>query len=726
MKVDRNFASSDRSMIAEGEPGSVAGAGASYAAAARVGAQVQDASIKFAQKQVKRDAAVIVADQLSQIQEETSKDYLAAQSNVASSTDNLDPDKGIQDVSLLVNMPGTEVNADYNKKPFSEYVLSSYDERLKKRLENIKNPLARAELQKRGAYFRGTLGNEALSFEARATLDLRKELIGTSAERFGRMTLQAPQMFDDNLAQINTFVDNAKIGAEGPKTKAKYANDLALSAAEGWIANDPQTAKKMLDEGKESFVQHLTPQQIVALKNKNEGRMAQVLAEERQVVNDMESAHRDSLLETGRGIPEFEKRVSKAYADRPEILSQKLSQYKVWESAYEHKSVMDRLPIGELDSYIQKHRPASGDTEYDTKAKVTEYLGTLANKQIEDARKDPAHLAEVVSPDELEKIPAANNRQRALFRLSIQEQKGIPEYSQRLLTNSERAGLVTAIQSAPVDQILSVIQDMGQQYDAGGPLDKPLSPRLFKELTAKDGLDPSYSVLLQNVQDGSPVAFDLVRTMKIKDELKKNLTDKNDQDKLRSVIDSRMGNFSEAFLFGNASNLEQVGQLREVAYNLSNMYMVEKGMSIKEAGTRAVDQLVNQKIGRIEGALIIPQVVQDGGEKIQLNPEKVLGGLDKIKGDLLAGKMDFGKELTFGGAPKWMVKDHKDDLIGEAMKHGYWKTSSDFTGAVYMIPFVGGELPLLDKKGNNFYVPFTQTNNSAPRKEFERTQIVYG
>lgn len=681
------------------QPG-ISGAPNPYDAAARASAEGGTAIVNAIQVKRRKDAAAIVADTLTTIQEQSAQDFVDAQTSSRSNFRNEGSDSA-DSLDLIVQMDRPPEHAvDLNGKNFSEYVLGAYDARVNAAMSGISNGIARNELQARLAVHRGSIASKAINFEANSLVDMRRGMIADSAERMGRLVLDDPSLFDDSLVQLNAFIDAAGIGAAGSaQQKQAVAQNLAYSAALGWIDINPEKAKELLSKPGAGFREHLKAAQITDLKSRATTREVQAFARERQDIGRLLDSNKQSILDTGQAIPGLKARISKPgvydEADRDKILAD----ISLWENSYERFSEMKNLPLNELADFVVAARPKGGDVQYKDKSAVADFLETQAKEQLKLADKDPALLVERLYPEQFDGVVSL--REKSLLRLAMQEQKGVPANKRRLLTETERSAFIESIQSSSPEQVLGTLQQITAEADQGLPEEDALSPALLNELTAQpDGLSPLYNVLVQNVKDKSPVAFDLVRTLQLKEELKKGVFegDAEAADFMQNV-NQELSSWSDAVLLGSAENLGPVLQMQGVVAELAKMYVVDRGMNHNQAIRQAANKLVKSKISSTDGALVLPTVLQKGSATIEALPEKIKDGLYSTKRALISGEVPYSKERSFGGAASWMGEEYIGGIINTALKAGYWKTNRDYSGAVFMVPLMDGPLPLLGEDG---------------------------
>jgi hypothetical protein len=535
-------------------------------------------------------------------------------------------------------------------------------------------------------------------------------MVGQAADRMGRLVLDNPMLYESQVELLQQSIDGAGLGADTAAIKDKMANQLAVSAAKGWIEVDPIKAKELLSSDAASFRRNLSPDQVSALKSQAEAAFDQKMAQVRQTLSLEESSHKQSLLETGEGIPGYEAQLKRAYADNPEVLQNKLEEYAIMRGAYTHKTAMDGMSLSKLSEYARGQRPPAGDAQYANKSKVSDFLEKYAAEQMRLAQEDPGLLVEQLNQKKFDEVQ--DPRQRALLRMALEEQKGIPTEQRRMLTNSERDGIIQTIQAAPPNDVLAVIQRFTQQYDAGSPGEQGLSDQFYRELTVKkDGLAPTYNVLLQNVRDGSPVAFDLVRSLTLSDELKKYKPAEADQKKLYEKVDKKMKDWSQGFLYGTAENLTQVNEMRQVVADLAKLYVVDQRMDESAAVDKATRKLITDKLAVSNGTLQIPKVIYDQGRKVPAVARTIQANLRDAKFSILRGELSFDVERTFGGAPDFLDDKTRKEIIGTALKRGYWKTNADYSGAYFMVPLVNGDLPIIDSSGGPLMLSFSDAQN---------------
>lgn len=692
--------------------------------AEQVGGQVEFAI----DKKMRRDAAVIVANTLATVQEKAEKGYLDAQSKTQSTI------TSVSETQKLKTLDSVIPDQDGNNVKFADYIANNFDEAQKAVLDGISNPYAKQALQEQLPRIRENYVSRAAAYEARASLEYRKELLTDAADKFNMLTFNNPAQFLEYRNQLLQYIDDSGIpSADIQAQKRELANGLAYNSMLGMISQNTAAAEQVLSDQSSALRNELNPSQISNLQSRIETKKNTDNTLIRQQVSRQLPDHKQSLLVTGKGIPGFEESVRLAYPNDPARADAILQEAEAYKMANTHISELNGKPLGQLTEYLDTIKPEAGDENFKVKDQMHGILQSLAAEQANLAKKDPVAMVQQAFPEEFDQINETDNpREFAEKALALQRVKGVPDASLKVMSKSKREAIISAIEREDPNNVVALLQSFMQEYDQVSLEDQPMSKVFLNELISdKDGLSPTYKFVAANLSENRQrVAYDLVRATARSKDLKTVLDSEDKKDQLSEYIDRNLNEYFEALLEGDANALPFVLDTKEAARNLSLLYLVESPDvqgNMKKAVQKAANLLVNDRIADISGSLILPTVMYEGDREVAITPNRVKAGLSSLIGDYTDGKpsLPISEELTFRGAEYLAETDPKlkNELIGIALRDGYWKTVGDFSSAMLMLPIApdGGYLPAKDKDGGIMLINFLDAQKylegSPPIKE---------
>jgi len=676
-----------------------------------------------------------------------------------------------KNVQILVDNPNA-LDPNSNGQTFSKHTISQYDAAVKKIMDGVDNPFARQILRQDIASERVRLNSKSFNYEARQTRQLNLELIGDTADIYSTILIDDPNQFGELNDRLMGSIDNAKLGSvDTKKTQNRLSNLLAQSSARGLIQQDPQLAKKVLNGEKvpefvsfsgeamggekAPFLEHLTANQLITLRNQADVGIERQLRSVRSELKNVMQSHFDSIQNTGVGVPGMDKRVSEAWPNNPEVVEEFRRNEAVVKQFHPLNQQLNGMAIEKIPEFLKTLEPVPGSKDFTQQLNLQRLALQNVNRQQQLMRDDPGKLVEDLFVDEMqlfrdqERTEAEISKQR----LILQDMKGISENRRRLLTNSQREGLLESIQRSPADQILNTIQSIVTDYDkVFDESETPMGNAVIKELSqTKDGLSPVYRVILANMASrddpGSrSTAGDLVKAEQFKKEINKTLTTEQKSD-IEEKVNTASAAWFRAFTNDKIENVPNGTAMISATTQLASMYMIIDNMNEKEAVNKAVNNLITKKIAEdgiitnsaTEG-LIVPRQIIDGNKAILMNADNISDQLSSLKNSIIQDKFPtpsfFGLEeeaerigitnavlarelsnridlaKTIRGASDIFTPDFKNDNAQEALRNMVFINTPDGEGAMLMIKFINATLPILDKDSKEIIVKFKDINQS--------------
>lgn len=682
------------------DPNSAMLVGKSIANAAE---EVGDAAMQYLDKKMRRDAATISMDVFSRVQADAQQGFLNAQSKSRSTLNADDPDAKLSDVDVNVNDPESK----YDGKSFVDYSMGTLDDRMDQELRRVTNPYAREELRQRFSSLRADYFGKVLDYHSRTITESRLVAADSALNRMSQVTMDQPDQFSANLQQLQSYADNSGLD---PVNKMKFMKSiapvLADAAAMGTARLDPLLAEAQARDPATPWRQHLSAKELESVTNRIDQQKNQQAAKiYTEVLQSADSAEQ-SILNTGRGVPDYEAKLARLNQFSPEKAAPIIERINLAKESHNLKVQLDGVPVSQIDTFMEKLRPAGGAADYATQNKKFEYVQAIADKQKKLVKEDPAALVDFLYPESMAALPDNDLGAKMQFRDNVLHSKGVDEPQSRLITNSEADGLIASIKQSNPNAVMTYLRSLAAQADASGT---NYSYKLFHDLGAREnGLDPMYQEVFAKMQDPDTsvgVTNDLLGAIRVKKDLDKLLVgDSKKSSDFDTEVYKQMSGWTESYLKGSSSSrMSSASAMRESVSTLAKYYYQSSG-DIKGSVKQAYQSLVGDTVYDTSTMLQIPKSVVDRGVKVQISDVAVKRDLEVTRKQVIQGSIkavDVGQ--TFG--PVLSSAEYKN-LREDALKRSQWKTNEDYSGAYLMIQRSGAYVPVVKQDGTPFVVKF--------------------
>lgn len=703
MRVKLNLAGGEGSAPLSNAYQDPSSAGMVARATAQAASDIGSSVTSYLDLKMKRDAASISMDALTRVQQESTTEFMDAQSKAHSTLNPTDPEAKISNIDLVVDNPSSK----YHGKSFVDYTLSTFDDKVKTELSRVSNPYAQQELQQRFSVLRQSYQSKVMDYNARAITESKLAGADLALNRMSVLTMDQPDMFTQNLSQLHSFLDNSGLDvatAEG--AKRKFSPVLAEAAVMGYAKADPLLAEEMLKRPDSDFRAYLSAGQLEVLSNRVEQMKNQQAAKLYTDVLQSADSAEQSLLNTGREVPGFDAKLSQLARLDPERAAPVLEKIQLARESHGHKIKLDGVPLTKLDDYVNTLRPAPGSQDFGRQKKLFDYVSAIADKQRKLAKEDPAALVDFLHPDTMASMDDGDLASKMAFRDQVLTAKGIDQTQSRLLTNAEADGIISAVKQSDPNQVLPYLKSLAVQVDSTGA---NYSWKLFHDLSVREnGLDPMYQAVFAKMQDPESsvgVTYDLLAAIRVRKDLDKLMAgDTRKASDFDNEVYKQTNKWMESYLKGSSSSrMSSAASMKDAVGTLAKYYY-QSSNDMPGSVKRAYQALLGESVYDTEATLQIPKTVIDRGAKISVSDNAVKRDLQTTQRQVMLGNIksiDLAK--TFG--PVYAADEYKN-LREDALKRAEWKTNEDYSGAYLLIKRSGAYTPVMKSDGTPFVVKF--------------------
>ena len=169
-----------------------------------------------------------------------------------------------------------------------------------------------------------------------------------------------------------------------------------------------------------------------------------------------------------------------------------------------------------------------------------------------------------------------------------------------------------------------------------------------------------------------------------------------------------------SMLMGQSDNLTEVKLMEQGILSLARFYELDKHLKPKEATELAIKELITKSYIKPLGDLMIPATIVENGELIQLDVDNLNYNLNKLRRDLINGKVPYGQVESFGfnytdGNQKYLKEE-----IQEILRNGQFKLTKDKKSLYFSYVDETGEHPLFMLPDIMFTIPLILLNDQVP------------
>lgn len=631
-------------------------------------------------RKLRKDASVIVGDKWSGFILDSTNDLKEAQNYVE-----VGIDQKTNTLACIMKLPDTHPDILENGEPFSRFVMNRVNIRANQILEEVKNPYARELLANQiNSYKAGTAGQIA-GYEANLVMDKRHNMAIENIEKLAKATYINPQIYSQNRENALIAINSLDID---PVHKGKFARkakeEIAEAAASSVLASNPASILNH-DAGHE-WKKDLDFRSLARIENQARASVIYSTNKNIREFKKLSEIHFKNILSRGKGIDGIEDKLSLLPTD---IASEFVAQEQMHINAY---AVLERVkyaPLSTVKSELASLVPDPEDENYHKQLRLYELVAKKINKQKELSKSDPALFVQTLFTEEVDNelsLPDKINK-----RLSLQSQKGIPCYLQKMLTNEEREEFRNMLDSRDVNVIktnLNNILNIESEYES-------LGHGIVEEILSDNKKLPilSHFYIDANLYNRGNLKNDLARAMASNQAIGE--MSKKDEDDIKERIDKHIAPWRESILAGQTENAPEVLMMQAGLLELARFYQFDKHMSIKEATDTAINNLFEASyIAPYRdwncGKFYVPRTIIQDKEVIELGEDKIEYALTKLRTDLINDRIEYDKSATIS-------KEYEDfpEDFAKGLRSGTFRLSKDKRSVYYLIFSKEGEKPLM-------------------------------
>ncbi len=638
-------------------------------------------------RKLKKDASVMVADSWSNFLLDSANDLRDAQNHL-----DVGIDSKSNSLACLMNLPDNHIDASETGKPFANFFMSKLANKSAAIINSLKNPYAKEILEQKLNGYRANMAQNVASFEASMVMDKRHNMAIENIEKLAKATYANPTLFSQNKETALIAINSLDID---PKHKAKLlkkaSTDIAEASAESFVMNNPRS---ILDQN----IEHPWKQDLDFRKiAKIDGEANQAInAENKKKLtefNQLAKIHLESILARGKGIDGLDDKLESL----PEIVAQEfIAKEQLHIKSYDILDQIKYAPLSEGLKIASSLQVNPNSENYVEESLVKEKVISQIQKQKQRAEKDPALFVEELFLSEVDiDLPLAEKINK---RLSLQTQKGIPSYKQKLLTQEEREHFQSALDSRDANIIQSELNNM-LKIESNH---ESLGHKIVEEILQENKLSAlNHFYIEANLHSRGNLKNDLARAMASGQALGE--MSKNDKDAIQDRIKEKTKDWQDSILAGNSENVPEVLTMQTALLELARFYQFEKHVSIKEGCDLALRNLfetsyIKPYANWNHGNLYIPRTIIEDGRVKELETVNINYALQKLRGDLINHKIEYDAIASFG-------KEYYPDEalnsrdVESSLRGGTWRLSQDKKSVYYVYHDHEAERPLM--KSNN-------------------------
>ncbi len=677
-----------------------------WQAIANVTGQISDEAKLILRSKLEKDAAVELPNIWSDFILETSKHLQDSQSNIEVAAS---PKTG--GLNCLTRFSSLHPDFLDNDKPFSQYALSKYDERAAGYLSKSNNPFTKRFLQQKIGEYKIQLTGQLAGFEAKLVEGKRHNMALEAIEKLKQATYDNPQNYSSNL-QDSTLALSALslLPLEKEKLLKDARAELAYAAALGTIKNSPESVAN--PRVNLSWKADLPLEQRLKIEQQASNMLEHRQHMMQQQVNALSHAHFASLLETGQGIKGFANllHVSFAPSDPRRLeLEEKEAQYR---QAFLTAQQLKTASFAGSQAILQQLAPKAGEADYLQKDKLYNILTKQFTQQVKLASSDPAKLVEQLFAEEIpQELPLT---QRLLLRKQLQEQKGIPPYSQKYLMQAEKADYLKRLQSEDASEVKQQIDNIM----AIGKDDYQIGLELLQEvLEGETDLSVPVYFYAKNHLFNRDTARQFAQIIPIQKQLFSSAS-KEEVKELDKELNSNkaINNWHNDLVLASPHNIELANTTKRGIRELARFYQLTQGLSASSATNKAVEKVLDESyISPLDGLQLPKQIIHDGCVH-DLNKGYIKDSLVNLRSAIIKGRVAFDPVATFGQNSADFA-----EKVQAALASGKWFLTPDDKKLYYAYELANGDFQALMTSPSQKLL-FNLFDLSNPESEQSRRQ----
>ncbi|WP_440617785.1 hypothetical protein [Cysteiniphilum sp. 6C5] len=637
----------------------------------------------------------------------------------------VDTDQKTGNLATLVRFDRTHPDVAFDNKPFSQYMVESYDKRAKVMLSGIKNQVALDFLQNKILQHKSLLIDHLNHFDARLVEDKRLHTLEENISKAEHNIYEHPDLYRDALDDMLIGIDHASISPEHKNKKLiQVKRRFADAAATGLLRHNPHA---LIDkQTKFSWQEDIDLHRFETLRKQAAYQIQHDTALKQAHVTELSKSHFLSILRTGKGIDHLEEMVQQAYQSQPD----KLANFKQIESIYQdaHQTLHSIKPLSfaEGDQLVNQLAPKAGDPYYAKKLSVYETVLSELNQHRKMAENDPSAFVELLFADELPN--GLNPAERLAKRKYFQTIKGIPSYSQRYLTQQE----VNDYSAPFLGEDITAMQNQLDTMLVLEAHDQNIGKDVVKEIVSKS---PAISVpvkqyMLQRSHGNDALASVFLKMIPLQKELFASLS--HDSRKvLDNLLDKDSGvkalkSWYEGVISGQPQNINDAEFMLSSVRSLARYFELVNQKGAKDAVKMSVEKLITEQNHQIND-LTIPKKIYLGDQEVHLDKSVIAHNLVTMKNNIVAGGVPYDERNSFGlGTDVPELQEQIERRKKDVLPDGNFRLTPD-KKAVYFQYFSldGNYHQLRDKNANLITFDLFNLNNPIGMRAGELSHDSY-
>ncbi len=684
-----------------------------WQAIASLTSQINEEAKSCLERKLQKDASVQAAKVWADFIVETNQHLHQAQGNLSVASN--DKTGGL---SCLTSFD--ELHEDFleNNQPFLQYALGKYDSRASGYLVAVKNPYAKRRLEEKISLYRMHLAEQISNTEARLIDGKRHSMAIAAIEKLKHAAYDSPELYSAHLQDSELAINALSLlPQEKDEMLLNARSELAQAAALGTMRVSPGV---ILDERIEAdWKEHLPLAQRVRLQEQAASLLRHQQTMRQSQVRKLAKSHFASLLKTGRGISGFASLLHSSYAQDDPQLQEIKEQEALHQEAFLTWQQLKAASFQEGAQILQKLKPKAGDSDYAAKERVHSILAKQFAEQIELASSDPARLAEELfseeMPEAMELLP------RLLLRKQLQQQKGLPPYSQRYLMNDERDDYLARLRSSDPVEIKKQLDSISAIGEGSGgfSLGSELIEEIMQAETGASGRRLSaltHLYVSAYIDKNNALMHDSAQAIAMQGQLFGEFAKADERAIKNSIKESGMvQDFEYRMLQGTPDNAQLLEQIKESILNLARFYQHQHHLEPAKASKRAIEELIGKRYIKPINDLYLPANILEDGRLVKLNSEHLNYNLNKLRADLIYDRLPpleaYDKTHSFGRQYEDDRQKLLDKRMKELLREGQFKLTPDQKHIYFVYYDDQGAHNLLTSDAALWHVPLSQLNN---------------
>ena len=594
-----------------------------------------------------------------------------------------------------------------NGKTLRDYVnhhLTSHEKAL---LSPITNPVAKRLLEERTQAYRPQVLGQIAELEAKLIEGKRYSMAIDSLEKYEKAAYSNPHKVGD---YAKDFADTTKALTLMPEEREKLDREahkkLGTAAAMGVLHQSPEAFLS-----NPAWKDQLDTHTYIQLHDKATTLIRHQQHAQQSSLKNITQSHFDSLMATGQGIEGIENMVQNTYGKDSEVTKDFIHKHNLYQYAGTVKVQLKNISFEDGAKAIEAMVPQPGDLDFSMKQKVVKTLMDDLDTQKKQAKDDPAAYVEGIFGVDRPQDEALSFPEKLRLRKIWQEQKGIPAYAQKVLTKEDKKVFLKSFETSDPVQLEQAMQQLLALGDDSMGVGNVVLQELAqdqKSLPILTNLYVKSSLLKQDIKDSIlkmiPIQKQLFSSQSTEEQkmMKKELESNSD---LRKYYDNRIK--------GQPQNVPQVEMMKKGVRLLARFYQLERGLDMGDAVEQAVKDLIVDTTITPRNELTIPKKIIQDNKVVELDEDKMKGGLVQLRRHLIQELDSFDSIATFGWVPNNpILQGEAKSRQREILEDGQFRLSPDERFLYYAIaPKNGVERPLMASSTQVWSIPVGQVQD---------------